>query len=141
MSSENENLTNFQVLPMQMTTAQVHEPNEDIKTVVPFRNESMSSSFLNWQMLAAILVVVTILGATIFASGQEDIPASDRPISSRLLDWTSYWSSPNTSEGGVEVSQPHKLDQLMEYSFFVLWAYCGSELVTHLLFNNAYNLV
>ena len=133
-SSEDENMANFQVLPMAKDQdLQVYEEIEDQRSVVPFHRHESS---LNWRMLAAILVVVSILGASIFTSGQEEISPETIPITRRLLDWTSMWSN---ADENLEEPRPHHLDQLVEYSFFVLWAYCGSEVLTHLMYNNEHN--
>ena len=107
-SSEDENMENFQVLPMsRVQDLQVYEEIEDQHSIVPFHQHESS---LNWRMLAAILVIVTILGASIFASGQEEISTETIP-----------------DENSNDV------DQLMEYSFVFLFGYCCSEVVNHLM--------
>ena len=137
-SSEDENMANFQVLPMSRDQdLQVYEEIEDQHSIVPFHRHESS---LNWRMLAAILFIVTILGASIFASGQEEISTETIPISRRLLDWTSLWS--NSDENSNDVEEPliegwnenFEVDgQLMEYAFFFLFGYCCSEVVNHLM--------
>ena len=124
-------MANFQVLPMfNVQDLQVYKEIEDLHSIVPFHR----------QMLAAILVIVTILGASIFASGQEEISTETIPISRRLLDWKSLWS--NSDENSNDVEEPlienwnenFEVDgQLMEYAFFFLFGYCCSEVVNHLM--------
>ena len=113
---------------------------EESRDIVPYKSADLSPSTSgvvgqSWHiwMLGAVAITATILGATLYATAKDSIlqksQPEEPPTSSRFLDWNFFWNNAET------LPSNHDARQLMEYLFFILLGYCGSEMFSHLIHN------
>ena len=123
------------------------DSTDESKVIVPFKSEDLSPSngvdlnqsngLRNIWMFGAAAAIVTILGATLYATSKDAVlqqSQTEAPTSNRFLDWGFFWNSAET------LPSNHDARQLMEYLFFILLGYCGSEMFSHLI-HNEFNLL